>query len=366
MKIQGLRASLNVKKSLVVEKRKPKMGQVLNYFSLQAERHNQKIHSVIDRSESVKTIIVLPSITLDSEDIRDIEGIQYYETRGLWEILKSTETDQEVIFISSLPLLEDSYEHLLSFFPNSDEMRNKITFFSLNDNRQGLSLAEKLLENSDVLEELSEKIKGKNCYLQSFISTEKELELAKKLNVPLYGAHPSLEIWSTKSGNRKIFEKSKINVIPGIEGIKSVSDLQSSIKKLWSENPLLSKFIVKHDLGVSGKGNAFLEMDISFVKFSKYSVVAQELYLLTRLSKMKIVDKSIGHQEFLKKIERGGVLEIFMENIFSSPSTQGIIHTDGKVEILSTHEQLLDDTAQVFQGSIFPAKENWAKINELD
>ncbi|HEY9845080.1 MAG TPA: peptide ligase PGM1-related protein, partial [Candidatus Caenarcaniphilales bacterium] len=72
---------------------------------------------------------------------------------------------------------------------------------------------------------------------------------------------------------------------------------------------------------------------------------------------LKFQSKHEAWDNFSRRIpELGAVVEAFVEGEEPrSPSVQGIITPSGKVEILSTHDQVLDD--QIFLGCRFPADE---------
>ena len=65
-------------------------------------------------------------------------------------------------------------------------------------------------------------------------------------------------------------------------------------------------------------------------------------------------------EKFFNEIKRiGGVIEEYIEGEDKrSPSVQVLLLPDGQYEILSSHEQVLDESGSRFLGSEFPAKED--------
>ena len=55
----------------------------------------------------------------------------------------------------------------------------------------------------------------------------------------------------------------------------------------------------------------------------------------------------------------GAIAELFVENAATSPSVQCVIDSEGAVEVLSTHEQVLQ--GQVYKGCMFPARREYGR-----
>lgn len=105
--------------------------------------------------------------------------------------------------------------------------------------------------------------------------------------------------------------------------------------------------------GFSGEGNAVFPFQ-NLLEDS--DTVTQIKQLLPR--QLEIVAGDLSYDQFMQKfLFMGGIAEAFVEGeIKSSPSVQCRINPLGKVDIISTHDQLLggpDD--QVFLGGTFPA-----------
>jgi hypothetical protein len=71
----------------------------------------------------------------------------------------------------------------------------------------------------------------------------------------VYGSHPSLLQWGTKSLSRISFKLLGLPVAPGFEFLDSEDALVGAIDELWDRNPDLSKVMTKLDDGVSGRGD---------------------------------------------------------------------------------------------------------------
>jgi hypothetical protein len=79
------------------------------------------------------------------------------------------------------------------------------------------------------------------------------------LGVPMYGCDPRLERFGTKSAGRRLFEEERVPHPPGARDVRTVTDLVDAIIRLRSHAPGTKIFVVKHDKGGSGWGNAIVD-----------------------------------------------------------------------------------------------------------
>lgn len=315
----------------------------------------KKIFDQIDSGKEKVQIVACPSISLKREDIENIVGIDLYEMRSLWQILYAVKRNIQVLYLSSNPVETENVKHLLSCVGMSDEVRSRITFYDLQE-QGGLNLSEKIMNSSKFMEKLKDEVKKIPTFLMPFNYTEIERKLAGKLDIPVFGCHPSLNYWQTKSGNKTIFRRANIPMPEGIENIKSKEDLLFSVLNLWRTRPGQLKYMVKLDSGVSGEGNALLTLDMEFQEFDQFSINEKLDYIETRLEKMRFQQKDLDFAEFIERMQAGGIIEEFIEGEdFYSPSSQGYIHPNLNVEILATHEQVLDSSGMKYLGCRFPA-----------
>jgi hypothetical protein len=81
------------------------------------------------------------------------------------------------------------------------------------------------------------------------------------------------------------------------------------------------------------------------------------------LSDLRPEDPSTSAEEFLERLEGGGIVEeLVVGSEMRSPSVQMRATPTGDVEQLSTHDQLLGGpSGQLFLGSVFPASNEYAR-----
>ena len=113
--------------------------------------------------------------------------------------------------------------------------------------------------------------------------------------------------------------------------------------------------VLKHDEGVSGLGNAVL--DVRGLEGASRARVAE------RLSDLRPEDPYTSAEQFLDRLAGGGIVEeLVVGSEIRSPSVQMRATPVGKVEQLSTHDQLLGGASgQLFLGSVFPASDEYAR-----
>jgi hypothetical protein len=151
-------------------------------------------------------ILVVPSLSLDQEELQKIEGVHYYEERLLFSLARLRNPFTRLIYVTSQPLhpsIVDYYLELLPGIPSS-HARDRLDLFATYDASQK-PLTQKLLERPRLLEKIRRRLDPEHAYMTCFNATPLERELALKLEIPLLGLDPDLRYWGTKGGSRQIF-----------------------------------------------------------------------------------------------------------------------------------------------------------------
>ena len=92
-----------------------------------------------------------------------------------------------------------------------------------------------------------------------FVTSELEAKLALELQIPVYGPDPQLAQLGTKTGSREVFAAAGVDLPVGIHGVHTEKDLVEAATEIHASTGA-RKFIVKENEGVSGLGNAILEL----------------------------------------------------------------------------------------------------------
>jgi hypothetical protein len=302
-----------------------------------------------------KTIIVIPSLTLDQEVLAKVTGAIHYEERLLCLLMLLRMPRTHVIYLSSTPIdpvIIDYYLHLLPGITGY-HARERLTLLSCYDS-SAVTLTEKILGRPRLIERIKHSIPaGHVAHIACFNTTAYERTLAVRLGLPIYGCDPSLIYLGTKSGSRRVFIKSGVPVPAGAENLSSYEDIVHAVAALKDMYPGLKKAVIKLNDGFSGDGNAILKYPDHISKKEMYDWIHHNLR-----KEIIPVAGDLGIELFLEKFKvMEGIVEAFIEgDVKASPSVQCRINPLGEVDIISTHDQVLGgESGQVFLGAHFPA-----------
>jgi len=226
------------------------------------ERFACSFSEIFADSAKPRTVLIIPSLTLDQQVMARISGAHHYEERMLCLLLLLRMPRTRVIYVTSTPTSEtiiDYYLHLLPGIPGV-HARRRLTLISCND-ASPVPLARKILERPRVLDRIREAIPDRaSAHMTCFTVTELERKLALTLSLPIYGCDPSLLHLGSKSGSRKIFREAQIESPLGYEDLADADDLTRGLAELKRRKPTLSKAVVKLNEGFSGEGNAIFDL----------------------------------------------------------------------------------------------------------
>ena len=338
--------------------------EILQFRRLQQQFPAQYKYAFPDRLAS-KTIVIIPSLTLDQDILEKIDGINYYEERMLCLLMLLHMPHTHIVYVTSNPvhnIIMDYYLHLLPGV-TSYHARQRLTTLSCFDS-SSKSLTQKILERPRLIERIKKSIPPDHVSHISFFNvTDLERKLAVKLNMPIYGCDPELLYLGTKSLSRKIFRDCEISTPRGFEDIFLEEDLIDSLADLKEIIPDLKKAVIKLNDGFSGEGNAIF----SFKDAPDDNLKNWIREILP--SRLEIVAHDLVYQTFINKIcVEGAITEEFIDSeIKAFPSVQCRITPANDIDVISTHEQVLGgNNNQVFLGAHFPANTEYAKeIGEL-
>ncbi|TMI83116.1 MAG: ATP-grasp domain-containing protein, partial [Bacteroidetes bacterium] len=302
-----------------------------------------------------RTVVIIPSLTLDIEILSKVKGAVHYEERLLCLLMLLRMPLTKIIYVTSVPIPDviiDYYLHLLPGITGY-HARKRLTLLSCCDSSTK-SLTQKMLERPRLIETIRQTITNpETAHLTCFNITPLEKTLAVQLGIPLFGTDPDKFYEGSKSGGRKTFRESGVNLPEGYEDLHTKQEVITSLAELKRMNPSLRKAVIKINEGFSGEGNAiyrYPEMPID---------ERLEENIATSFSQhVKTVAKDVSEDLFFEKItSMGGIVEEFLEgDIKMSPSVQCVINPDQRVDVVSTHDQLLGgEDGQIYFGAIFPA-----------
>ncbi|MEM7715079.1 MAG: peptide ligase PGM1-related protein [Cyanobacteria bacterium P01_A01_bin.68] len=345
-----------------------KLEHIEEFRHLQSNlRDRWKNIDLFDNSDA--DILVVPSLSLDQEELHKVQGCEHYEERLLFSLIRLRNPRNRLIYVTSVPLhpsIIDYYLQLLPGIPFS-HARNRLLLLSTYD-ASLKPLTQKILERPRLIERIRQALRLEKSFMICYNATTLESELSVKLKVPLYAAAPDLQIWGTKSGSRQIFAETDVPHPDGSKRLWSPQELAAAAAKLWERQPHLKRMVVKLNEGISGEGNALLDLrPINHIappnsSQSENSHSERVEVILEHFTNLRFQAEQETWKSFAAKItEMGGIVEAFVEGeIKRSPSVQGRVTPTGDVEILSTHDQILGGPdGQIYLGCRFPADETY-------
>lgn len=313
--------------------------------------------SIESFNQDEQTIVVVPSMSVDMA-ITDF-GVQGYEERFLFLLLLLSQPRARMIYVTSQAIHPSVIEYYLDLLPGvipSHAMRRLTLLSPYDDSARPLSL--KLLERPRLLEQIEARILDKNrAHLVCYNTTFLERNLALRLGIPLYGADPRHLSLGTKTGCRQLFARAGINHPIGFDNLTSIDDVVSALIRMRAQRPSMAQAVVKLNEGVSGEGNAIV--DLSGL------TAPTDAAIWERARAMRLEHHGMSFEEYESKFRAwGGIVE---ERVgvgaveVRSPSVQLRITPLGKVELLSTHDQMLGGpSGQSYLGCTFPADPAYA------
>jgi hypothetical protein len=304
-------------------------------------------------TDDPQTVVVVPSITLDST-IRGARQ-QAYEERYLFLLLLLRQPRARMVYVTSQAIHPEVVDYYLDLLPGvlASHARKRLFLVSPLDG-SSRPLSQKLLDRPGLVAQIRGLIADpERAHLVPFNTTALERDLAVALGIPMYGCDPALIDLGSKSGARRIFAEEGVTHPLGIENLRSADDLVRALAEMRGRKPSLSKVVVKLNEGVSGEGNAHLDVALLGARASDRAALEEHLATL------RFESAEMTLETFLAKLaERGGVVEERIAGSdFCSPSAQLRVTPLGQVEALSTHDQLLGGpSGQSYLGCSFPAR----------
>jgi hypothetical protein len=289
--------------------------------------------------------------------------VQAYEERYLFLLLLLRQPRARLVYVTSQTILPSIIDYYLDLLPGVIPSHARQRLFLLAPLDASVRpLSEKLLERPRLIERIRSLISDPDrAHLVPFNTTNREKELALRLGIPMYGADPKFFPLGTKSGCRKIFLEEDVAHPLGYENVASKDDLVQAITQMRARKPSIKQVLVKLNEGVSGEGNALVDL----VGLPPPGDPNERTGLEDRLRAMQFELKGITYDSYVKKLEerKGIVEERITGEEFRSPSVQLRVTPLGSVELLSTHDQLLGGpSGQSYLGCAFPADTGYASL----
>lgn len=302
-----------------------------------------------------RTVIVVPSLSFDANELAKISGIHHYEERMLCLLMLLQLPRTNLIYVTSQPIHDaviDYYLHLLPGIPGH-HARRRLTLLSCHDG-SSVSLTQKILQRPRLLDRIRAAMPNPEvAHITCFNTTPMERALAVELNAPLYACDPALTHWGSKSYGRQIFQDAGVSMPLGVEHLRDEADIIDALTYLKEAQPGLRRAVVKLNDGFSGEGNAIFSYEGCGENGSLRQWIAAVLPTRLRFEAASETWDSFRH----KFTQMQGIVESWVDGEDKrSPSVQCRINPLGQTEVISTHDQVLGGpSGQIFLGCTFPA-----------
>src|SRR5215471_16440641 len=208
-----------------------------------------------------RAVVVVHSIGLDVPE-HLVPVFPAYEERFLCLVLSLLRAPRSrVIYVTSQPIHPRVVDYYFSLVPELDtaEARSRFVTVSLVDG-SNRPLTQKLLERPGAIRRIRALIgEPEMVTMLPFSTSHAEVELAVRLGIPLFGAHPDLAWIGTKQGSRQVFLEEDVPHPIGLDAADR-GDLERAIAELSAQRPAAGRAIAKLNKGISGLGNAQIDL----------------------------------------------------------------------------------------------------------
>ncbi len=337
----------------------PGSGDEEAAFAALQQRFPDVYRDVFANPREPRTVVVVPSMSLDPRELAKIPGVIHYEERMLCLLMLLKMPRTQLVYVTSTrldPAIVDYYLHLLPGIPTM-HARERLYLMSMDDPSL-VPLSEKILSRPQRLAELKGVIRyPAAAHLTCFNTTSLERTLAVQLEIPMYACDPSLSHLGNKSRSRGIFRDIGLDMPAGYEDLRDRQDLSEALVGLARSEQELRQAVVKLNDGFSGEGNATVRLRSIHESVSPRREAERLL-----VSELRFEAPDETWEQYEPKFESmGGIVEAFIDHDARvSPSVQMRIDPLGQVQLVSTHDQVLSGpSGQVFLGCTFPAKRQY-------
>ena len=339
----------------------PGSDEELRRFDALQRRLRPLAERVLPDPGAAQTVVVVPSMSLDTAELRKLSGAAHYEERLLCLLMLLRGPRTQLVYVTSQPIAPAIVDYYLQLLPGvpASHARRRLTLLSCHDGSP-VPLTRKLLDRPRLLDRVRAAVADPAAaHLTCFNATALERTLAVRLDLPLFACDPALAHLGTKSGSRDVFRRAGVPAPDGFEHLRDADDVVGALAALRARDPALARAVVKLNDGFSGEGNATFPYDDAPAGGTEHELrrwVSAELP-----ARLRFEAPAEAWEPFAAKFAAmGGVVEAFVaagqDGGVRSPSVQCHVEPTGAVQVVSTHDQVLGGpTGQVFLGCTFPA-----------
>ncbi|XP_074533228.1 IQ motif-containing protein H [Halichoeres trimaculatus] len=226
---------------------------------------------------SKRTIIHIPSLGFSQSQRQNLKGFNTLQNTQLWRLCDIRDENVEVIYVCPRHLGEDTLQYYTSVLrcervtdgPDTRTAQapsysrrfviltpEAVDYFPTHN----MSLSTLLKYSPHTLKRIRNLIQGKQAYIVGGVAHVDDLAVADELGVPILASEPAIaQLYSTKSGGRRIFAVAELDVPPGQGDICSLNQLHETLAELMTQNINVQRWLFKIDSELSGRGTAYCD-----------------------------------------------------------------------------------------------------------
>ncbi|XP_058501678.1 IQ motif-containing protein H isoform X1 [Solea solea] len=223
---------------------------------------------------SKRIIIHIPSLGYAQSQRLNMRGLDIHHNVQMNRLCDIRDKNVEVIYICPQHLGEDILQYYSSLLQR-DKADNRATeaspcvrpFVVLTPDAidyfpdRNMCLSTLLKYSPRTLKRIRNLIQGKQAYIVGGVAHVDDLAVADELGVSILGPEPAVaQLYSTKSGGRRIFTVADVDVPPGQGGVYTLNQFQMLLAELMTQNLDVQRWLFKIDSEHSGRGTAYCDV----------------------------------------------------------------------------------------------------------
>ncbi|XP_002730454.1 IQ domain-containing protein H-like [Saccoglossus kowalevskii] len=264
---------MNVKLSKIRKQLRTTRQMYLDEFRERAKKFKTNWSRI---QQSRRVLIHLPSLGY-SQKIRDtVKDMNIRQNLQMARICDISDPNVEVIYICPVEVNDET----LQYYSKLLGLRSAVSSGNVEDqsdvtdrykiivpeasNRfpsHSMCLATHLKYSPKALNRIKNLIKGREAYLVPGVMHKDDLAVAHELDIPVLGSEPDVaQLYSTKSGCKRVFNSAKIEVPPSEYDVYSLPQLHECLAQLVTENLDVKRWLFKLDDEFDGRGIAYCDV----------------------------------------------------------------------------------------------------------
>uniref|UniRef100_A0A672YZL3 IQ motif containing H n=1 Tax=Sphaeramia orbicularis TaxID=375764 RepID=A0A672YZL3_9TELE len=220
---------------------------------------------------SKRTIIHIPSLGYSQNHRQNLKNFDVLQNIQIGRLCDIRDENVDVIYVCPRHLENDILHYYTSLLKCDEATKRDDTgtrrfviltpeavdYFSTHN----MCLSSLLKYSPRTLRRIRNRIQGKQAYIVGGVAHRDDLAVADELGVPILGPEPAVaQLYSTKSGGRRIFAGAGVDVPPGQGDIYSINQLHETLADLMTQNMSVQRWLFKIDSEYGDRGTAYCDI----------------------------------------------------------------------------------------------------------